>query len=127
MTFDKILSYTPINKTASRVVSRRFAYTPDKTILTADQPTPIPTRRVSHGIDLAGHVQGRLTVIGLARDVPKMWVARCVCGTYTTRTAKALRNPCNNHDACETCRHLNYLKRTDYFRRTGKDLPGGGW
>ncbi|MCC4240338.1 hypothetical protein [Thalassospira povalilytica] len=122
MVQDRIYSSTPIDRVAVRVAGKGYEYRPDKKIQTADQPTPIPTRKVPESIpDITGLTRGRLTVIGLARDTKKRWVVRCNCGTYSLRTAKAMKNEENVQDRCEHCRHLAHLKRSDHYRSTGRD------
>lgn len=113
----------PINKTAALVVSKGFEYSPAKVVLTRDQGSPIKTRALPLDAEaLTGKRFGRFTVIGLAKDTNSRWVVRCDCGTYTLRTAKAVKNKENTQDRCEHCRHLAHLKRGDYNRRTGKDI-----
>lgn len=72
--------------------------------------------------DLTGRTVGRLTVIGYAAEHSGKWVVRCVCGLYELRSAKAVKNPANDRDACADCRTLDQAKRHEHWRRTGKDL-----
>lgn len=118
---EKIASSVPVDKTAALVTSSGVDYVPNKEILTNDQSTPIRTRPVKTGENLTGKRRGRLTVVGLARDIKGSWVVRCDCGTYTTRKAKAIKNENNDQDRCEECRQLAFLKREEHYRRSGKD------
>lgn len=69
--------------------------------------------------NLTGVKFGRLTVFNyLGRG---KWQCRCVCGNYCSRKSKAVKNPKNDHDACEECRELAFLKREHNWRITGKD------
>jgi hypothetical protein len=114
----------PINKTAALVLSSGVNYVSPKVIQNADRQTPIETRPLPKGvINLTGLVVGRLTVIGLSKESKGCWVVRCACGIFTLRRAKALKNARNHWDRCEECRHLAYLKRTEHWRRTGKNKP----
>lgn len=90
------------------------------------QDLPLTIRPLSENEKkAAGHLigmkVGRLTCLGLSADTPKRWVVRCVCGNYLLRSAKALNNPNNAHDACDHCRHLIEIKRSEIWRRTGKN------
>ena len=112
--FESLRGLRPINGLAARVASPGFQYTPDKKVQTADSPFPIAIhrpRRLPGAQDLTGRRQGRLVVVGLARDTRKRWVVRCDCGTFTLRTAKAIQNPANAEDRCEHCRHAAWLRR----------------
>lgn len=111
---------TPIDRVARRVTSEGERYVPDKklTAVHSDAPLPMrpvpPTRR-----DLRDMAFGWLTVIGLAvarkaqrRNGGTLWVCRCVCGRYVHRTEKAIRNPRNDVDSCDMCKHTRFLRRT---------------
>ncbi|WJT09232.1 hypothetical protein [Vibrio harveyi] len=117
----------PVDRVAARVLRGGENYTPDKKIQTADQKTPIPTKKTpANAPQLTGIRFGRMTVLGFAivqtGKKGGSWVVRCDCGTYTLRRTRAIRNPNNDQDRCEECRHLAHLKRTEAHRRTGKDL-----
>lgn len=120
---ERIAASKPINATAARVVSRGYQYQSGKRIQTADQDTPIAMRPVQPGMEnLTGMRRGSLRVLGLAKGKAKsaaLWVVRCDCGIYTTRRGAAIKNEKNDQDRCEQCRHLAYLKRENYKRRTG--------
>lgn len=127
-----IAARSPINRTAALVVSRGVRYEMNSKITTPEYvgPPPIVPRHkhpnVPSFIDLTGRKKGRLTVIGLMAEVKGRWVVRCICGTYTTRSAKSIKssdtNPNANYDACRECMHLAYRKREEIYRRTGKDV-----
>jgi len=117
-----------VNKTAALVVGSGFHYEPNKKIQNNDSDMPLPivkmTKEIksqSSFVDFTGLRFGRFVVLGIARDYKSSWVVRCACGKYTTRRAKAIENPSNDHDRCEHCRHLAHLKRTDHWKQTGKD------
>ncbi len=121
MESSEIVKRIPVNKTAAIVVSKGVEYVAPKKVLTGDSDVPMPTRRPpKDALDLSGVRRCRLVVIGLSSDVAGKWVCRCDCGTYVYRSAKAIKNERNN-DRCEQCRHLAHLRRTDEFRRTGKN------
>ncbi len=84
---------------------------------------PVPTDQANNVsfTDLTGMTRGKLTVIGLAAMNKGLWVCRCVCGYYTLRNAKAIKNECNQQDMCDRCRHVVYLRRSSHFRQTGQD------
>jgi hypothetical protein len=132
MAMKDLYARIPVNKTTARVIAKGFEYVAKKKITTADQPTPFLTRPFpyknaknlaeTNGEDLTGEKIGWLTVIGLSKEHSGKWVARCVCGTYTLRSGKAIKNQENDCDRCELCRHKAYLKRVENFRRTGKNI-----
>ena len=117
----------PVDRVAARVLGKGVDYTPDEKIMTADQDMPIPVRTYIHpdARHFIGKKFGRMTVIGQALNAHKRWVVRCQCGTYTLRKMKSVNNPNNQNDCCENWRHLLYLKRAEYKRRTGKDIQWG--
>jgi len=65
---------------------------------------------------LVGAKIGRLTVVGMLNTSKSICVVRCCCGQYETRRPRAIRNPKNSVDACDRCRHLDYLRRHSLFR-----------
>ena len=112
----------PVNSTASKVMQKgqHFEYENKSSQIESD--SPIPTMNSNKNTkDLTGIRRGRLTVIGLSRDIQKRWVVKCDCGKYTIRTAKAIKNKNNNADACTECHNLMYMKKYDYWKRTGMD------
>jgi hypothetical protein len=119
----------PVDRVARRVASGGVSFESRKVIQTADQHHPIEVRPFQD-VDLAlrsliGLRFGRMTVVGLSYR-PNRWAVRCDCGTYTLRTARAIRNPNNDFDCCEECRHLLFLKRRDVWKRTGRDFDWHG-
>ncbi len=120
----------PINRDAARVIKPGEHYIPHKKIMNVHRSTPLKVQkpipksiRNNKGFsDLTGSRRGRLTVLGMSADDLTLWVCRCDCGRYTTRKAKAIKNPNNEQDRCEECRQLAYLKREEIWRRTGKNV-----
>lgn len=102
----------PVNRVAKRVLEKGVTHTPPRKVIKQlhwDTPpkmceTPITTP------DLTGETFGSLTVIGWYAEGKKSWVVKCSCGKYETRKSKAIRNPANNTDACQSCRHLMHLE-----------------
>lgn len=125
---DDIHARVPVDRLSARVIAQGVHFEPEKQVTANDSETP---HRIVTDLrhllqqpwfeDLTGRRVGRFTVIGLAADFKGRWVVRCDCGTYSTRRAKAIRNPENGQDRCEHCRHLAYLKRSDYRQQTGLD------
>lgn len=119
----------PVNSTAARVMGRGEVYESGKQHGSVCQDIPLPTRKPTAAelawetfVDLSGAKFGRFTVIGLSDGIKGKWVVRCACGNYSARTSKAIRNPNNSADCCEECRHLLYLKKSEIWRRTGKQV-----
>lgn len=82
-----------------------------------------------HGVNLTGTRFGRFTVIGMARLWKKkdraLWVARCACGMYETRSARAVKNARNVDDCCEQCRKVK-VANFHHERRVRACAPLGG-
>ena len=123
---DDIHARVPVDRTAAMVTSKGFDYVPDKKIAIEESDFPIPTANPPADValnpsfsDLSGNRFGRLTVMGLHANRLNRWVCRCDCGRYTTRSAKAVRNPENWGDRCALCQHNAYLKSKDVWKRTG--------
>lgn len=126
----------PINRVAAQVTGKGIHWEPDKKRLMGDSETPLPvlsraqmdTNQRSNLDAKLGRKFGRLTVIGVAADQGvkstkgMRYVVRCDCGTYTYRRHKVIDNERNGIDCCDNCRHLIHLKRTEIYRRTGKDV-----
>lgn len=126
---DDIYSRVPVDRVAVWVAGPGEHFNPTKRVQANDSEEPIATRpaRISERnadgfLDLTGQRVGRFMVLGLARDFARQWVVRCDCGRYSTRHAKAIKNPANTQDRCEHCRHLAFLKRDERWRRTGRDV-----
>jgi hypothetical protein len=122
----KIVTSRPVDGTAARVVAQGpKGYDSGKKILQALSPTPFATIPLPANapslVDLTGWRRGKLTVIGFHGK--KRWVCRCVCGYYTLRSARALKNEHNIQDMCDRCRQVTYLRYRSYFEQTGQNKP----
>ena len=113
----------PINVTSSNVINGGASLEVNKKIQVYESEFPILTTAFNekNQENLTGHVVGKLTVIGRAKE-KKGWVVRCVCGTYAIRQSKAIKNKENFFDCCEVCRHRLFLRREDVRRQTGKNV-----
>lgn len=119
----------PIDRTAATAISKGVEFIPQKAVVNRDTDLPIAARPATTAernnksfVDLTGNRFGRFVVVGISDEFAARWVVRCDCGRYTTRTAKAIKNPSNAIDRCEHCRHLAHLRRDEYWRRTGREL-----
>jgi hypothetical protein len=102
-----------VNKTAALVTSKGFEYEPAKRIVQVHSSDPLPMKPPARNeVDLTGLTFGRFTVMGkyTVKSKQAMWVVRCLCGRYETRSSKAIRNPENHADRCDECRHLRHLR-----------------
>ena len=120
---EQIAISTPVDRVARWVTSEGYKYSPDKKPNGAFWDICPPLKEpMPNAPNFAGVKFGRFTVIGLSRTFKARWVVRCSCGRFEVRRAKAIKNPRNSGDACDHCRHLEYLKRTDFYRRNGFDM-----
>ena len=132
---------TPVDRVAARVTSRHkqeFDATAHIQAHTRHSDNPFPMRALDSGLagtanDIRGLRNGRLVIIGLLAQRSKnreqrkqgrrkmaQWVARCDCGRYEIRSAKAMRSPTNKEDRCMACWKLADIQR----RRVHRDgLP----
>ncbi|MDB5584826.1 MAG: hypothetical protein JWR80_10002 [Bradyrhizobium sp.] len=106
--FDKIITSTPANATAGRVMSKGVHFEPSAP-LPPNYPhwkEPPPLKQYSgpdhRGLtpDFIGKKAGRLTVLGILHNEAMTsgvwrslrWVVKCTCGAYEARSSKALKN-----------------------------------
>ena len=119
----------PVDRLAARVVMFTGEhFEPNKKVCSDERETPHEIAEITEAMrlnpnftNLTGIRFGRFTVIGLCKT-GGMWCVRCDCGKYATRKKKAVMNKENVQDRCEHCRHLAFLQRDEYKRRTGKDV-----
>ncbi len=109
-------SGTPVDGLAARVASKGFQYKPKKKVVQCHWGAPPEMRRVPRGVpNLTGVSFGGFRVMGLYTGTKHrggaLWVVRCVCGDYETRSSRAIKNPKNAQDCCELCRHVAYLRQ----------------
>lgn len=124
---ENIAKARPVDTTAALVVSKGTHYRSPKKLNVLESDNPLPLRvSPSNAEDLTGRVVGRLTVVGSFQGGKGRWVCRCLCGRYTIRRGKSITNDNNGTDRCELCRHAAYQRRTDNFRRTGRNLEWDG-
>lgn len=102
--FDRIITSTPANATAGRVMSRGEHWEPEGQMPPGLQhwksPPPMRAYEVRSAatapgsIDLTGKKFGRFTVLGLWAETASdgaRWICRCVCGDYEARSAKTIK------------------------------------
>lgn len=130
----------PVDRVAARVTSQsknNWEFDPNKNAhfkRVWDVPPkmrPIHEDSLRHDqfIDFTGKTKGQLTVVGLFDNTTNKkgqtkkrtrkqawWVVRCVCGKYTIRSTRALKNPKNRNDRCHCCQKVACMKRhRDYL------------
>lgn len=128
--FDRIFASAPLNRTAATVTSEGERYTPAKKVTQNHWTAPPRIARTlpSPGpsfTNLTGTRFGRFVVLGLwepdrprGKNALPMWVVRCACGDYETRTTRAIRNPANQDDRCQLCRHTAFLQKRSSQQRS---------
>src|SRR5688572_33509491 len=93
----------PVDRVAARVIKGGEQWGKAANGTEVCSPLPLPMMLPPQFAEIAGMLGtrfGYLTVKGFSADRPKSWVCRCLCGRYTLRKAKAIKNPANNRDCC---------------------------
>ncbi len=119
----EIAAVPAVNKTAGLVTSKGVHYESSKRLqqeVFEVPPTMIKTPRGAEPAE--GDRSGKMAIVGyVARNQA---LARCVCGLYEIRNAISWRRSRRRGvvDAgCQHCRHLDYLREKDEYRRTGRN------
>ena len=126
MKVSEIITSIPINKTAGMVTQKGIHFDPEIKIIDRLHTDIMPETRdpLPNSTDIIGVKNGSFTVVGLYRHCNNRWVVRCDCGRYELRTAKAMRNPKNDQDACIYCRKWRDIKKSynkyKYFETFGE-------
>lgn len=98
--FDKIITSTPANATAGRVMSRGEHWEPEGQIPPGLKHWKAPPlmreyRQTLSSVDMTGKKFGRFTVLGMWAGETSdgaRWVCRCVCGDYEVRSVKTIKS-----------------------------------
>ena len=113
----------PINLLARLVTGKGIHFTPIRKKTNLPRWNICPDIIEFPGIDeynMQGRRFGRFEVVGYYGKTKSQragrWIVRCACGMYEIRTAKSIKNPRNNNDACEDCRHWMFLKQQEVIR-----------
>lgn len=122
--FDRIITSTPVNRTAAEVTSKSDNYEPRKKIVCDHwEQMPETTKLPSHVPNMIGVICGRFTVVGYMgsnNNGRALWLVRCACSHFETRRTKSLKNPNNTDDCCQICRHTQFLRREAVRHGPGK-------
>lgn len=128
MIWNKFITGAPINSLAARVTGKGVHY--EAKLRKEQNPAicqkePLQTIRFNWEqsskkgfVNLTGHSNGRLDVIGYYgkpnKNQKAKWVCKCKCGNYTLREAAAIKNWPSTEvkDCCRECWHLESLKKT---------------
>lgn len=118
----------PADIIARRVISKGIDFAvPDKvlqSVVHSRDPLPMEPPRNHLQSAIVGTIFGRMRVMGCkpadGRD-KAMYVCRCTCGAYEYRSAKAIRNPANQSDACYACRCIAQRRRNAHWKATGQE------
>jgi hypothetical protein len=121
---DRVITSDPIDRTAAMVTRKGVSYDPAKRITQRHWDCPPQMKPVPHGCEnRIGTRFGRMEVVGYfcrSKKKGSIWVVRCACGKYETRTTKSIVNKNNDTDCCQICRHVLYLKRESRHAQTGE-------
>jgi len=133
--FDRILASTPMGRTAAFVTSEsRDNFVSTKKITQRHSDNPFKMRQATIGEarchsfeNLTGREFGLFRVVGIfdyenfqkGKKTPFLWVCRCVCGRYETRSARAVRNRLNDQDRCDECRQTETLRARERNKALG--------
>lgn len=120
----------PVDGLAARQIRGGINFVSSKKIQQVHSDTPIVCKPVPKDVqDFTRTRRGRLTVWGYLEKATTnghgpLWLVRCDCGQYEARRAKALKGAnALKPDGCQQCCQLAYLRKSEHFRRTGRDLP----
>ncbi len=122
----------PVDAVAARVTQRGEAHhrptTGNGARIVAPPHPPIPVPEDT--VNLIGTERGRVTIVaylgnltGKGSQHGAAWIGRCQCGRYEIRRGVKWRRGLREGrtDACEDCKHIQTLRRSDEWRRTGKN------
>ena len=122
----------PVNKNTAMAISGGVNYDPDIQLrrthfdICPTFPNPPDNPEIKKRIkEMIGIRKGRMITVcwwSSGKTNGSVWLCRCDCGDYETRKTRAIKNPENKDDCCQKCRHLKHLKRSEYWRRTGKEM-----
>lgn len=133
--FDAVAPLMPFDTTAGRVAARgeSFEWQPTNNHIHSADPIahrqPIREELANpEFINLTGTRTGRLTVLGVAAEMPsngngQRWVVRCVCGAYETRKAKSIKKflagewEADHEPMCGWCCNNRRLQRGGFDKR----------
>lgn len=133
--FDTVAPLMPFDKTAGQVAARgeSFEWSPSPGNIHSTDPIahrpPIREEQANpEFINLTGARTGRLTVLGVAAEIPsngngQRWVVRCVCGAYETRKAKSIKAAlsgdwkADHEPMCGWCCNNRRLQRGGFDKR----------
>jgi hypothetical protein len=123
------LTHHPVDRAAGMALARGVHFDVRVGDHHVHSDAPLPTRplpAINRATlpDLTGQVFGRLTVVGLARDVPKRWVVRCRCSRFELRSTKALRDSDPDRMRCMACERTRQLAEIGEAAARGRNLPG---
>jgi len=125
--FDRIMTSTPVNRSAALAVSGKGEHFEPKVKIACEhhdippKTVPVPTNIAE---DLTGRKWGRMTVVGYLRSSTNntggaVWLARCACGAYETRRTKPIKNA-SPRDRCTKCNALRSIRRRQHFDAYGR-------
>jgi hypothetical protein len=121
-TFDKI-HRDGINQEARMMFAKGIKDELHTRIACAHWESCPPLKKVPDNTpNLSGIKIGRMTVMGLAKDMKSRWVVRCACGDYEVRLAKSIKNPENHGDRCVKCRRVAQVRRHHAYFGIGEEL-----
>lgn len=122
----------PVNKMAAITIAKNNTPLLDKKIICVHTDGVLPTikpqdfNQYQQLKKVIGKKFGYFRVIGLApKEISSsnkcMFVVRCDCGCYETRSSKSINNPKNQNDRCGKCRYILELRRMEEYRNTGRN------
>ena len=125
---NKVASSEPINITAVLVTSRGVDYKCPKPPSKTFSHTPFATRKVPiNSLDLTEKKFGDLIVFGLSiirkgkSKKRSLWIVKCVCGNYETRTSQGLRGHGEKQNLkCYECQYNEWKKNVFSKSKGGK-------
>lgn len=113
----------PVDQTAANVIKGGVHWDKDARGTEVCDENPLPMMKPAPDAPkLIGFRFGYMTVVGFSAERTKMWVCKCLCGRYTYRSTKAIRNQKNSHDGCVRCRQKMFRARNRLWQETGRNI-----
>ena len=111
----------PVDRTAANVIKKGFSFNADFNEICTTEP--LECKMYNGTKNLIGYKKGRLSVIGYRGKNSRkqaMWVCRCSCGNYFTRSSRVLLGTEDKLNfMCPECKFI-LRKQKKYNKKTSR-------